>query len=636
MAVNYTFLSDTTNTGGLVSSGWTARFQVGGANGRFLQFVDNGIQSIAVVSSGTNACQVLRFDPETVTGNSLGVTLTVNVPAAPTAAHFYPNGSNSYLFVTAAAITYFWRGINISTMSGTISNTTAAATFDSADNTFNFIDFAVFGSTAYLFARNRFWRFNPETIASTGTAADVTFSPTDVAVGFQRCFFESSTVALAFFANSNSGNTTRGFCFNFNPSTASSTLTTATATFTATGNSATGYGDVVKIGADYHLTLGISSQSIAARPYWIFNSVVSGVTTNTGSFPIDPGQTNDNSRNFMQYIAVSSSIVLLLTQYINAGNFYHIQRLTIPSSVENYLGFRQTLANTTGNYTRIFRAGSKFVRFTHVPGSTNFIQVYVDDLNTRDILLTLAASPALLSSQSAIRKTTTTPLTLFSTLDYFSTSLLLRAGATIPSSGVNNALFNYAFTATDDTAGTLSENFALDGSSVITGDYRITISGADLILGTLSTYNTSFTLTSTARLVLNRNVTITNELILSAGTQVVAANGTGPYLLTIPYANPGLTLGTGITLAAPTVTVTLTSIIPGSEVRIYATGTQTEMAGNEAIAGTTFDFVPAGAFDIRIFRAGYQVFRSINNPVPASSISTQMAQLIDRGYIDAA
>lgn len=124
-----------------------------------------------------------------------------------------------------------------------------------------------------------------------------------------------------------------------------------------------------------------------------------------------------------------------------------------------------------------------------------------------------------------------------------------------------------------------------------------------------------------------------------SGTRIRVADSTASntYNITVnsTYSSSNASsAGATVNIIAPAVTVTLTSIIQGSEVRIYATGTQTEMAGNEAIAGTTFEFDPTGAYDIRIFRAGYQPFRSINNAVPSADASTQIAQLIDRGYSD--
>jgi len=95
-------------------------------------------------------------------------------------------------------------------------------------------------------------------------------------------------------------------------------------------------------------------------------------------------------------------------------------------------------------------------------------------------------------------------------------------------------------------------------------------------------------------------------------------------------------VASGITVSVPVVTVTLTNIEPGSEVRVYETGTTTEIDGTEAITGTTFEFSPSVAFDVEIFKRGFKIRKLRDTSVPSSDQSIQVNQLIDRGFIDEA
>jgi hypothetical protein len=105
------------------------------------------------------------------------------------------------------------------------------------------------------------------------------------------------------------------------------------------------------------------------------------------------------------------------------------------------------------------------------------------------------------------------------------------------------------------------------------------------------------------------------------------------------YSGPPLLTGGGsssVTVVAPTVTVTLTELITGTEVRIFNTGTSAQIAGSEAITGTTFAFSPSAAFDIEVFKRGYKILKLRNIAVPSSDQEIQVAQLIDRGFFDEA
>lgn len=87
--------------------------------------------------------------------------------------------------------------------------------------------------------------------------------------------------------------------------------------------------------------------------------------------------------------------------------------------------------------------------------------------------------------------------------------------------------------------------------------------------------------------------------------------------------------------AAPPASFTLTGLKPNSEVRVYESGTQTELAGVEN-SGTsfTYTYTPSGGFDIDyvIFSTGYQPIRVTGVTLTSSNTSIPVQQIVDRVY----
>lgn len=87
------------------------------------------------------------------------------------------------------------------------------------------------------------------------------------------------------------------------------------------------------------------------------------------------------------------------------------------------------------------------------------------------------------------------------------------------------------------------------------------------------------------------------------------------------------------------VTVTITGLRDNTEIRIYAAGTRTELAGTESattgsVDNRSFDFSIAAStdIDIRIFNVNYNPVYIFDFTVPTSSTSIPITQVIDRSY----
>jgi hypothetical protein len=82
---------------------------------------------------------------------------------------------------------------------------------------------------------------------------------------------------------------------------------------------------------------------------------------------------------------------------------------------------------------------------------------------------------------------------------------------------------------------------------------------------------------SGAELKITANTILTSEFVLESG---VTVTGSG-FTLTIPYPDPGLVLGTGVTLSAPVIAYTSTSLVDGT--RLYLAHQQSFLVASAAV-----------------------------------------------------
>ena len=92
----------------------------------------------------------------------------------------------------------------------------------------------------------------------------------------------------------------------------------------------------------------------------------------------------------------------------------------------------------------------------------------------------------------------------------------------------------------------------------------------------------------------------------------------------------------GTTTINNLVTLTLTSIIVGSEIRIFTVGTTTELGGIESVGGTTFEYQynysPGQNVDIVVFKEDYNYYRVSNYSLSSTNASLPISQIFDRVY----
>ena len=116
-------------------------------------------------------------------------------------------------------------------------------------------------------------------------------------------------------------------------------------------------------------------------------------------------------------------------------------------------------------------------------------------------------------------------------------------------------------------------------------------------------------------------------------------NNTSGAAVTVNVSGGGTASGVTSTGSAVTVqsaaTLTLTGIVDGSEVRIFAAGTETELFGIEnKLAGVdpAYSYTVAQPVDIVVHNVDYIYFRLNNFTLPSADSSLPVSQVFDRNY----
>lgn len=558
MAINYapvTNLIDTSFRAGTIATSAGPRRGV---------FYPNGSSSYLFVPcvnatlSGGGVCNFWRFDP---TGSLPSSTTAVfNTFSGCTSVFFYSNGANSLLFSTdrtAGKISVF--KFDPSSVSSTI--TTKYAEYAAGTQPRNCVYAQnVAGTTGYLFISTgdttgtvRFYKIN----LVGGADAGVFSTPT-------ATFNAGSTsVEIAFYYNGatsylvSADNTTNVISvWEINPDTISSTITTTSRKATYAVASLNGLAFYYNGSSSYFF--GVNAGDNTIRFYRANPATAQTLSTATATFA-----TGGLTPNLVKFIPNGSNSYLLVTNGAsNTCAYWKFDPSTVSTTNIAATALIDTGTLPTGAECQIVSN----VAYTYISDlSSNQISVYRTDFNDRAI--DLSASPRVpLSSTGAVRKASGGTLTQYSAGDFFQISQQLRAGASISGSGLGNTVYGYAYTTTSDTTGTIGENYTLSGASTeITGNYRLTMgAGTTLTLANKGIYNDSFTVPSTGTLALTANTTLGSSFILSAGTTVT---GSG-YTLTLPYVDPGLVLGSGVTLVAPTIKVSAPNFADGTRVQV--------------------------------------------------------------------
>lgn len=125
----------------------------------------------------------------------------------------------------------------------------------------------------------------------------------------------------------------------------------------------------------------------------------------------------------------------------------------------------------------------------------------------------------------------------------------------------------------------------------------------------------------------------------STGNETIYVNvASGSVTINSDSAISVRTAGATVTVVAGQKTLSVTSVVSGSDIVILAAGTATTLASNDGATNpvTSFDYsyayAPNTFVDIAVYKAGYVPYVVRNFLLPANGGSVQVAQVIDRNY----
>jgi hypothetical protein len=526
-----------------------------------------------VADTNNNLIKLFRVTPGSISSTS--------TPAATFTASgvrrikFFENGANSFLFAACAGSNNvaFWR-FNPATISST--NTPPLHTF--ASGTFpTSIDFSFQGSTSILITGNDpfgnatalVWIFDPlaATITPTQTLGVTSFRIQDIS------FYFNGPSSYLLIAEDGQG---RARFWRFDPYS-SGTIATATATFLYS-NSVNECQLVRASDTEFYAITSPNETNLSAA-LWRFNpSTVSGSPATTATFNCN-GRPPRQAKLFLNGANSLLACSIVSISSVNQVAVFKLNPATVSSS-QNPL----VIYNVTGAPQGIdINIASSYIDLFACEG--NSVTYQKTDLNIRSITATVTTE----NSLSAIYKVVGGVLTLAQSIPSLDFLSLMRSGATQTASGfgVSGSIitFGYAVTNTGDSAISLAESFARTGSTVITDpNFSISMaSGTVQTLGSAGTYDEPWDMLSGSILEITQNTILTSKFVLRPGVTVRSVGGA--FALTIPYADPGVTLTGGATLITPQIRVVAANFADG--VRAQVSHRQIFTIASTAINTTT-------------------------------------------------
>jgi hypothetical protein len=129
------------------------------------------------------------------------------------------------------------------------------------------------------------------------------------------------------------------------------------------------------------------------------------------------------------------------------------------------------------------------------------------------------------------------------------------------------------------------------------------------------------------------------NLTFSGNTNDINFSGTGDLIIqALGTSNPTsfVITGSGTVSIENSVSIIFANLKPNTEVRIYESGTTTELDGIEDVVGTsftyTYNYTPETNIDYVIFNIDYTPIRVLGYELPATSTTLPIAQVFDRVY----
>jgi hypothetical protein len=507
-----------------------------------LSFYDP-VNQFLVTANGTSLA-FYRINLDTHTGNlpSANITFAALGNTAISIRFFY-DGTWAYLVSGSDDSTgcRFWRFDPLST--GT--NVAATATF--TYNRGNWIDFVPNGVDSFVIVGSTLgggttnvYKLNPVTISSAINTPTFTIGGSNFANEFACSMLNASTVIVC---RANTGNSALSYrSFNV------SNTTNLSFTFVLS----------LPAPACTRLSITVSSSTVV---YGLINHPNANQIVFTRFDPTTGASTNT--------ILPTGSNPLTAAMALSSGTLYAVSADNSTSRSATLYSFNPA---TISNVSQ-----AQLVSFGFDLPVT-FVSPVIS--NSRLILLAITTSLAIYRStlrnrvvtatntnanNRALTQTTSGVLTLSASLSAQDFNEILRSGSSQNTLGFGTEIYPFSATFSSPSSWVLSNSLVLSAGATITDSNftGVIASGSTLTLGSTTPYDLPITIASGATLTLTQNTIITSRFILSASATV-----NGPFALTVPYADPGVTLTGGATLITPTASVIAANFADGVRAQI--------------------------------------------------------------------
>jgi hypothetical protein len=551
------------------------------ANSRKVDFYKNGssLYFLTVAASGNR----ILFYKETIplSGSFGAATATFSMPngGSPQDVKFVFNGANSY-FITCTLFAgtnflYLFR-FDPETVSGTISTATASFTVGSNPSS---VQISVDGTTGYLSCANNgantvsFWKVaSIASVASTNIAPTATFAtsagPTD-----HRLIIHNASTCFIFSNNITANDVT---LYKFDHTSVSSTNIAATATYnsTAIGTTFQQFMSVEVDSGNYYMTVTAFGNLCFRRISPNSDTgIISSLPGGVWGFP------NASFRQTAFYFNGANSHVFATDQTGNQVVDFQVNPATVTSASSKMV--LKSLTSSTSPIKLIQESG---VFYLAVVGTGTSRLDYWEGITFDE--RSLGITDNLVLSDDDVYKPSGGAVTITKTLTGRLLGNAFRYGAAATASGLSGKVYGWNITfGSEDDIYTVNEDVIFTGGSTISAGATYTVgSGKSVQLGSAGTYSIStMTFASGTKLKITQNTVVGSGVVLQAGSIVESVGGA--FSLTIPYADPGITLAGGATLITPQVLVIATNFADG--VRVQISHRQIFTIASTAINATT-------------------------------------------------
>lgn len=403
------------------------------------------------------------------------------------------------------------------------------------------------------------------------------------------------------------------------------------------------------------IILDVTNSSLASTTVGAFDAA----TIHTIELQVNPSSNTVTVITWHDRYGSSNGMTLTAGDSPSPGTFNSFYRYADVDTFKGFIvptigsayAFKLPIAIGDGSTATRFVDSDKYIEFAKVDTTSDNPQLVILPINFLGIVINQSASDYFSSTRVTYASTSKWRLTISGS----TSATFIWSGGVISNVGTNSlggaaAFTGVIFSKCDQLNPTSNRSFAGCTFTESTGtDAAFNWDGTQSIAGAGFTNNTTplgaIRIANAGTYTLSSNTFSgnTNDFVVVApsGTVTIIVDSATTTDKTWANTAAGVTAngvnasgsGANVVFQIATATITLTGLLEGTEIRVYNSGTTTEIAGTET-SSTSFSFTPTGysTVDIAILSDAYKNRRIIGYSVPASNVSIPIEQLADRDY----